>query len=260
MPSYAIRHDDSLLRDDDPFPFEVMNGESPSPVLLVCEHAGRAIPVALGDLGVPSSVMDMHIACDIGAGAVARIIAETLDAPLVLQPYSRLVIDCNRPIDAADAMPETSDGVPVPGNRNLTPEDRRLRVEAIFEPFHRVISELVDRSQRTTLIAIHSFTGQFGGVRRLWDIGFAFRADHGTATTLADFLRRREPALRIGMNEPYAIDASDWSIPAHGEGRKLAHSLIEIRNDHLRDDAGCRYWGSLLSDAIGEIAAQGMPS
>ncbi len=260
MTLYAMRHDRSLLRNDDPQPFEVVNADSASPVLLVCEHAGRAIPSDLKDLGLTPQIMDMHIAYDIGAGAVARRVAEALDAPLVLQPYSRLVIDCNRPVEAADAIPETSDGVSVPGNRNLTQVSRRSRVEAIFEPFHRTISELIEKSHRTTLVAIHSFTRHFSGLQRLWDVGFAFRADRQTAEFLADQLRRRDPSLLIGMNEPYAIDASDWSIPAHGEGRKLAHSLIEIRNDHLRDENGQRHWADLLSGAIEELASRKAPS
>ncbi|GKX34164.1 MAG: N-formylglutamate amidohydrolase [Rhizobiaceae bacterium MnEN-MB40S] len=260
MTSYAMRHDSSLLRNDDPQPFEVVNGDSPSPVVLVCEHAGRAIPSDLRHLGLAPQIMDMHIAYDIGAGAVARLIADALDAPLVLQPYSRLVIDCNRPVEAADAIPETSDGVVVPGNRNLSQDSHKRRVEAIFEPFHRTISDLIEKSHRTTLVAIHSFTRHFSGLQRLWDVGFAFRADRQTAEFLADQLRRRDPSLLIGMNEPYAIDASDWSIPAHAEGRKLAHSLIEIRNDHLRDAAGHRRWADLLSGAIEELASRKAPS
>lgn len=104
----------SLLTGRDPNPVEIVNADSRSPVVLFCEHAGQAIPERLAGLGISRQDLDAHIGWDIGAEAVARHMAQILGAPLVIQRYSRLVIDCNRPPQAPDAMPEISDGVAVP--------------------------------------------------------------------------------------------------------------------------------------------------
>ncbi|WP_419906352.1 N-formylglutamate amidohydrolase [Hoeflea sp.] len=243
-----------MLSEIDRAPVEVVNSESSRPVVLVCEHAGRSVPAVLGDLGLPQSVMDLHIAYDIGAGSVARKLAAILDAPLVLQPYSRLVIDCNRPVDAGDAVPPVSDGVEVPANRDLQPAARQQRIDEIFTPFHQAVTALFERCERRAFFAIHSFTRHLAGRERHWNIGFAARKDRITCATIADRLRALSPQLEIGMNEPYAIDdESDWTIPFHGEKRGVMHSLIEIRNDQLDDDQACGRWAEMLSDAIGAL-------
>jgi len=243
-----------LLQASDPAPFELVNAASDSDVVIVCEHAGRDIPALLGTLGLTGDQLDRHIAFDIGAETVARLMSARLDTPLILQPYSRLVIDCNRPVAAEDSIPEISDQVAVPGNKNLTETDRRQRIDEIFTPFQDAVSGLLDRHARRAIFAIHSFTPMLGDSARPWDIAFLFRQDTATSQALANTIRRCSPDVVIGMNEPYCIDdRSDWFVPYHGERRGLAHSLIEIRNDHLLSDDGCRYWASLIGDAISEF-------
>src|SRR5262249_38829206 len=153
----------------------VVNADSDSPFILVCEHAGRQIPRSLGALGLPQSELRRHIAWDIGAEAVARGLSDSLHAPLVLQRYSRLVYDCNRPPDAADAIPQLSELTPVPGNQKLTPEARLSRIQAIYRPFHAAIAALLDgraaRGISSILVTIHSFTPVYKGVRRALDVG-----------------------------------------------------------------------------------------
>ncbi len=97
------------------------NAEGRSVYLLVCDHFGSLIPRILGDLGVPSSELKRHIAYDIGIAEVALRLAEALDAHLVAQRYSRLVIDCNRPLIAASSIPTVSERTAILGNENLTP-------------------------------------------------------------------------------------------------------------------------------------------
>ncbi len=240
-----------LLGPDDPPAVEVLNGDNRHSVVLVCEHAGQAVPTQLGDLGLPPGAIDDHIGWDIGARAVAVQVAQRLGAPLVMQRYSRLVIDCNRPPEAPDAMPEISDGVMVPGNRNLGEADRTARVTEIFAPFHAKVTDLLDQYPCRATFAIHSFTPQMNGQGRPWDIGFLYRHDTDTSTRLQSIIQAMRPDLIIGMNQPYQIDdASDWFVPRHGEASGLAHSLIEIRNDHIRDATGQAAWADLLAAAI----------
>ncbi len=260
MQSATSNTTEALLGRMDPAPAEVVNGQSNSEIVLVCEHAGRAIPSSLGTLGLSPDQLELHIAYDIGAACVARAIAQTIDAPLVLQPYCRLVIDCNRPIESVEAIPGISDGIEVPGNLDLSQSQRQQRFAEIFEPYHRAITEVIDRHPRKLVIAIHSFTPVLAGEVRPWDIGFLFRKDSATSRHLAATISENDGELKIGMNEPYAIeDASDWFVPHHGEGRGIAHSLIEIRNDHLRTGQGCDRFADLLCEAIRQFLEQPQP-
>lgn len=245
----------TLLGPNDVPAFELVNADSRKPLALVCEHAGIAIPEALSDLGLSQDALHAHIGWDIGAAAVARELSGILDAPLVLQNYSRLVIDCNRPITSLESIRETSDGVVIPGNLSLTEAERSQRFDEIFAPFQAAIDTILDRTPRRAIIAIHSFTPSLSdGIQRPWDIGFLFRKDIRTSHRLADVLATLAPDLSIGLNEPYQIDdASDWFVPHNGEGRQLPHSLIEIRNDHLASADACRRWAELIGRCIDTV-------
>ncbi len=241
----------SLLGRGDPAPVEVFNADGRASLLLVCEHAGQAVPEKLSVLGMSRAQMDEHIGWDVGAAAVTRHMAMALDAPAVLQPYSRLVIDCNRPPRASDSIPECSDGHVVPGNVSITAEDRAARINAIFEPFQAEVAVRLKRPGLRAVFSIHSFTPRMNRIERPWDVGFLFRADTETSAALAGHLVARDPAMVIGMNQPYQIeDDSDWFVPRHGEPSGLPHSLIEIRNDHLQTAEGRARWAALLTEAI----------
>jgi predicted N-formylglutamate amidohydrolase len=97
-----------------------------------------------------------------------------LDAPLVLQRYSRLVQDCNRPPEAPSAMPEMSESTPIPGNAGLTPEERAARTAAItnrFTPPSRRCSTAGRRAAAIELRRDHSFTPVYKGMTRHLDVG-----------------------------------------------------------------------------------------
>ena len=240
-----------LVGPGDPPPFEVLNEGSDHPVVLVCEHAGRAVPQQLGSLGLDEQALDLHIAYDIGAEALCRALAERMGSTAVLQRYSRLVIDCNRPTDAPDAMPMISDHVPIPGNRDLSMLDRQKRIDEIFQPFQNAVGGVLDREHARAAFSVHSFTPMMDGFQRPWDISFLYRKDDQTSHQLANPIRKQRPELTIGFNQPYQIDnTSDWFVPRHAEPRHLPHSLIEVRNDHLDQEAGPVDWARLINQAL----------
>ena len=109
-------------------PFDLVEGDRGKGLVLVADHAGNRIPAALGDLGVSKIERARHIGWDIGIAGVSRRLADALDAVLIQQNYSRLVIDCNRPPAAPSSMPEISELTPVPGNIGLSDADRARRV------------------------------------------------------------------------------------------------------------------------------------
>jgi predicted N-formylglutamate amidohydrolase len=242
---------DSLLGADDSAPVTVYNENGRSPMLIVADHAGNCVPRALGRLGVPQVEYGRHIAWDIGIAAVCRLLADALDATLVQQNYSRLVIDCNRPPGCETSIPEIGELTPVPGNIDLSEGRKAARVREIFRPYHdRIETELDQRrlaGRPAALIAMHSFTPVFFGVARPWHAGVLYNRDPRFAHFLMELLNR-EQGLVVGDNEPYSItDASDYTIPVHGERRGLNHVLIEIRQDLINDVQGQRAWGTLLA-------------
>ncbi|HEX5359804.1 MAG TPA: N-formylglutamate amidohydrolase [Fluviicoccus sp.] len=239
-----------LLGRDDPAVFDVERPEGTSPFLLIADHAGRHIPRQLGQLGLTPADLQRHIAWDIGIAGLAGQMAARMDACLIRQNYSRLVIDCNRPLLARDSIAALSENTAIPGNQNLTPSEGSVRAHAIFHPYHnRIRQELLARKQAgrvTILISLHSFTPVYQGVNRLWHAGVLYHRDTRLALPLLDLLRR-EPGLVIGDNEPYAVsDASDYSIPVHGERNGLPHVELEIRQDLISTAAGQRAWADRL--------------
>ncbi|MFA3920594.1 N-formylglutamate amidohydrolase [Ruegeria hyattellae] len=245
--------DHALLCDTDPVPVEILNRESEVPVLLLCEHAGRKIPRSLGDLQVNEDVLISHRAWDIGAEDVALGVSERLNAPLILQRYSRLVIDANRPPGGTDSMPEISDGVVVPGNQGLTSADKQRRIDEIFAPMNGAIEQYLELGVKACF-SIHSFTPRMNGIDRPWHAGFLTRQAQDTAQTLMRSISRQQPSLELAINEPYQIeDETDWFIPHYAEARGLPHCLIEIRNDQIDHVSGAQLWAGCLAKAISEF-------
>jgi predicted N-formylglutamate amidohydrolase len=235
------------------------NAAGRSPYLLTCDHYGRLIPRALGDLGLPASELTRHIAWDVGIAGVAEQLAKYLDAHLIAQRYSRLVIDCNRPPCVASSIPVLSEATAVPGNEGLARAAAEARRQAIFEPYHRRITEVIDRRLRegmpTVLVSLHSFTPVYAGVARPWHVGTLYHRDTRLPPLLLQ-LFRGEGDLVVGDNEPYAVsDESDYTIPVHGEARGLMNSGIEIRQDLIADQAGERQWAERLARILAEVEA-----
>jgi len=245
----------TLAGPNDPAAVEWVHPGSQSPILLVCEHAGQAIPAQLDGLGLPGGAIDLHIGWDIGAERLARSLAAKLGAPLILQRYSRLVMDCNRPPCSSDSMPEISDRMAIPGNQRLSAHARRERQRLIFDPLDAAITDGFERFPRKAAFSIHSFTRQMQqDERRVWDAGFLCRHDLAAAQTFVDSIGRAEPGLRLAVNEPYQIDdAGDWFIPHHAEQRKLRHTLIEVCNDQLRTDTQISRWTDLIARAMQDV-------
>lgn len=248
-----------LLQADEVPPIFERNGSGRSPFLLTCDHYGRLLPRALGDLGLPESERERHIAWDIGIAGVAEMVSDALGAHLVAQRYSRLVIDCNRPLGAPNAIPMISERTTIPGNEGLTNEDAELRRRAIFLPYHDRIEAVIDARQQagqpTVLVSLHSFTPIYSGIKRPWNVGTLYQRDRTLPPLLLQALRA-EPELVVGDNQPYAVsDATDYTIPVHGEARGLINSGIEIRQDLIADKDGQHQWAERLTRILGEIEA-----
>lgn len=251
MEHLLTAHLPALLANDEPPPWQIEHGDGRSPYLLLCDHAGNRIPRALDSLGLDETELQRHIAWDIGAAALTRALATALDATAILQPYSRLVIDCNRPPHCPDSIVAVSERTLVPGNQSLAADVAAARRSAIFDPYHARIVDHLDARQRrgqpTLLVAMHSFTPVYLGESRRWHAAVLFHRDARMAQMLARELRA-EGGLTIGDNEPYAVsDETDYAIPRYGEARGLPHVELEIRQDLISEPPGQRTWTERLA-------------
>lgn len=248
------RSTDSLLAADEPPAFTAVRGAGLSNFVIVVDHASPRIPRRLGDLGLPASQLQRHIAWDIGALAVAQTVAEKLDAPLVAQNYSRLVIDCNRDPRVPTSIPIVSELTQIPGNSELGEAHRLARRREIFDPYHEHIRTLLDQRaaarRPTILVAQHSMTDIFKGVSREMHAAVLYNRDRRFAGLVLERLRR-EPGIIVGDNQPYFVsDETDYTIPHHGEARGLPHVEIEIRQDLLLTAAGQQEWAQRITRVL----------
>ncbi len=245
-------------REHLPPPARLVNARGASPYVLICEHASRFIPQPYNDLGLEEADLVRHIAWDIGAADVATALSAALDAPLVLASYSRLLIDLNRPVTSETSIPQVSETTVIPGNRNLSAEERNRRVATYFDPFQAEMRRLLDQRAEagvaTTVIGIHSFTPVYKGVARPWHAGILFRHSTTFGHALAEALGGA--ASHIAENEPYQIeDDSDYTVPVHGEARGLDAVLVEIRQDLIADATGQSRWAARLAKALNAVSA-----
>jgi predicted N-formylglutamate amidohydrolase len=253
-----------LLADDEPPPVFEERAQGRSNFVIVVDHAGARIPRSLENLGLPDAELTRHIAWDIGALGLARRVSATLDAPLVAQNYSRLVIDCNRDPAVETSIPKVSELVSVPGNLDLGEAEIAARRAEIFEPYHARIQALLDErkaaGRRTILVAQHSMTDVYKGVKREMNAAVLYNRDRRFAGLVLEMLRR-ERDLTVADNEPYFVsDETDYTVPQHGEVRALPHVEIEIRQDLIKEEAGQAAWAERVAKALRAAEAAFWPA
>ena len=260
--------DERLLGAGDPGPVEVVRLEGTSPFFLTCEHAGRSFPARLGTLGLAGADLERHIAWDIGAAGVARALSARLDATLVLQRYSRLVVDCNRTPGAADFVVEVSEDTVIPGNQGLSEAAIELRAAEIFHPYHDRIHDLLEAriaaGRLTVAVSVHTCTPVYRGVHRPWHVGVMYEHDDRLAREMLALLREEgeEAELEVGDNQPYFMTSDkDYSMPRHGQGRGILHVGFEIRQDLVESAPGQREWAErmerVLRESLGRLKESG---
>ncbi len=244
-----------LLGPDDPPTFEILNPDGKAQLLLICDHASRIVPGSMDKLGLPEAEFERHIAYDIGAAAVTRSLAESLDAIAVLAGYSRLVIDVNRPPGHPQSVPPVSDGTHVPANQDLSEAELNHRVETLFNPYHEAVGQqmahLWSRGPAPVLFSVHSFTPHFGTEDRPWEVGILWKHDPRLAVPLMDRLSAR--GLTVGDNQPYSALDMAYTIDSHAGAAGLASCVIEIRQDLISDPAGIETWARLLHEDLSDL-------
>jgi predicted N-formylglutamate amidohydrolase len=239
--------------------FAVVPGRTDAGLILLCDHAGNALPPEYGTLGLPESQLRRHIAYDIGAAAVTRAIATALDVPAVLTRFSRLLIDPNRGADDPTLIMRLSDGAVIPGNRHLNAAERERRAARYYRPYHeaieQVIGQCIDASGPPSIISIHSFTESWKGVPRPWHVGILWDCDARLSAPMLDYFHA-DGGLIVGDNEPYKGSLEGDCLWQHATSRGLPNALIEIRQDLIRDAQGQQQWAERIIALIHALKEQ----
>jgi len=245
----------ALLSADDVPPVEIFNPDAVSPLLLTGDHAGNAVPRALGNMGLPPQELGRHIGWDIGVAGITRAIAGHLGATAVMACYTRLLIDPNRPLGEIDSIPSTSDGTPIPANQDLTEAQRDARVDALYWPYHRAIDVNLARLQRLDqvpiLLSMHSFTPALsvGARPRPWQVGVLYGRDARFANLLLDAFRASGD-LVVGDNEPYSGVTHGYGLKVHGIAHGIPHAELEVRQDLISTAEGQRRWAARVAEVL----------
>lgn len=235
---------------------EILNPDARGDLIILCDHATNHVPPVFDDLGLDEVSLGDHIAVDIGAAEVTRLMAEMMGISAVLAPVSRLVIDVNRDLGHAGLIPVISDGIQIPGNRALTAADTEARVKAYYEPFHAAANDLVDAhleaGKSPFIIGMHSFTPTMNGEDRPWHSGFLWNKDHRLAQAMIGILEC-ETDMVIGDNKPYSGKDLFHTMEIHGAQKGLPAVTVEVRNDLLCNPDHYMQWARLFANTLDEL-------
>ncbi len=235
-----------------------IDGDPGGGFIVLVDHASNAIPPEYEGLGLPAAELERHIAYDIGAGPLGRLVAERFRAPALLTCFSRLLIDPNRGEDDPTLIMRLSDGAVVPGNARIDAAEAERRLARFYRPYHAAVERLLDKmlaaGRPPAILAIHSYTPVWKGARRPWHAGILWDRDPRLAVPLLNGLQA-EHGLRVGDNEPYLGWLKNDTMYRHGSERGLAHALLEVRNDLIASPAGVLEWADRLEPILREILA-----
>jgi predicted N-formylglutamate amidohydrolase len=220
----------------------------------VCDHASNWVPPSLKSLGLPPGELDRHIAWDPGALELAHRLSSLLDAPLVHATVSRLVLDVNRDPSHHSSVVTVSEDTVIPGNQELSAQERSRRVRSIYEPYHQALGSVVERciarNAAPQVVSVHSFTPVYRKERRPWHIGVLSGDDRRLSQPLLELLRAGGQ-FHVGDNQPYApTDGVYHTLDRHCADRKLRSVLLELRSDMIGDDKSRNQWAARLSQAL----------
>lgn len=207
------------------------------PILFSCDHASNLIPNQYKKLCLEESILQSHIAYDIGAKSITKKLTSTFNTNAILGKYSRLFIDLNRDKNHVNCITEKSDEINIPGNKNLSKSEKLYRIKNFHLTYHNELSLTLKKmdnffSCKTALICIHSFTPSLHNkIKRPWEIGLLYRHDKKLYEPILKYLSDNTE-YKIGKNKPYSgFEDVNYTMTCHGEHEKRPFISIEIRND-----------------------------
>lgn len=234
--------------------FTIYNKNDQNNIILLCDHASHFIPKKYNKLGLSLKDIKRHIGWDIGALKLAKKISKKINATLIYSGYSRLLVDCNRPLKAKEAFTQKSEDTIVPGNINIKKKEKNLRAKKYYFPYHNQIKKIIENKIKIKcipiIVSIHSFTPKYLNKIRPWHIGLLFINDKRLTTHFSKEIKKNKK-LVLGLNQPYKMGLEgDFTIPFFAEINGLPYVLIEMRQDLLIKKETIFYWSNLISKIL----------
>lgn len=201
-----------------------------APVVVSCEHASAELPDGWSWPEEDRWLLGTHWSYDIGAADLARDLAAALGCPAVLAGFSRLLIDPNRDLDKPTLYRLTAEGRPIHLNAGLTDAERARRLDTLYRPYHRRLSEAVAARPGALLVAMHTFTPVYEGEARHLEVGVLFDHDEALGVHIADALAAG--GLHVRLNEPYSgRHGMMFAAQSHADAHGRAAVELEVRQD-----------------------------
>ena len=231
-------------------------------VIVSCEHGGNRVPADLSPLfRRMRRALKTHRGYDPGALLVARMLARSLDAPLVASTVSRLVIDLNRSPGNGALWSEAT--------RALAPDARDRILRRHYLPYRNRVEDLVaaacEARRKVIHLSSHSFTPVLHGKIRRADVGLLYDpARPGEATlcaALKSALRARAPSLRVRRNYPYKGDSdglTSWLRTRYTPAQYVGIELELNQAVVARDPREWRWLREALLAAISSAVGRAM--
>ena len=104
------------------------------------------------------------------------------------------------------------------------------------------------------VVAVHSFTDNWKGIPRPWEIGVLWDTDPRFAVPLMDGLR--DAGFSVGDNEPYDGALRGDTLDEEVTRRGIAGLLVEVRQDLIRQEAAAVVMADRLADVLAPVLAQ----
>ncbi|MHC4393374.1 MAG: N-formylglutamate amidohydrolase [Planctomycetota bacterium] len=248
--------------------FEVLPGDVSVPMLFTCEHAESALPEAYGTLGLEPAELDSHWGFDPGIGGVYRSAQREVACKAIHGRLSRLLVDLNR----EPATPQIMRSViglgfegdrhrAVPGNQNLTVEERVERLRRYYRPYHSALNSLGDElvahhGAALLIVSFHSFTPRFGTEDRNFEIGLLFDDDGRYAEKLRDQLVKA--GLRTRLNEPYSgLRGENFSPRIHAHTLGCRQIELELNQGFIAAESVQQEVGVTIATALRHVLIHG---
>jgi predicted N-formylglutamate amidohydrolase len=197
-------------------------------VVITCEHGGNEVPPGYARLfRARREVLRTHRGYDIGALAIAKDVAEGLDAPLHASTNTRLLIDLNRSIGRPALFSEFTGGLDAKAKQDL--------IQRHYAPYRaaveRRIGALAGRGFRVLHLSIHTFTPVLRGQRRDADIGLLYDPRRALEKQLASGWRWTlglEGPFRVRFNYPYLGRSDGFTTHLRGRFPSARYLGIEL--------------------------------
>ena len=235
--------------------FEIVGAPSAGGIIVVADHASNRVPAGV-DLQIDEALLDTHIAIDVGVAEVARRMADRPGISAFLANVSRLVCDFNRDEDSPTLAPLVSDEQEIPGNK-LDEQGREERLSRFHRPYHETLAALLEDTPPALILSLHSFTRSLSSspqAVRPWHVGVLYNQDD-RAPRLAIPLLAAD-GLNVGDQEPYSGRDLNYTMNRHAEARGRPYLGIEVRRDHITDEAGQAVWSERLGRVANEVASR----